>query len=486
VQAGCDVSPVLQDILLILLFILIGGVFAAAEMSLVSLRESQLKQLAERGKRGAKVAELSLSPNRFLSAVQIGVTLSGFLSAAFGGATLAERLAPVFVRWGLPAGAAAPLALVAITIAISYFSIVLGELAAKRLAMQRAEAFAMALAPLVDTIAKAVRPLIWFLGVSTNVVVRLFGGDPSAGREQVTEEEIRALVSGAPSLGVEERKIVAELFDAGERSLREVMVPRTEVDFLPGSMAAHAAMREIRGAPHSRYPVTGQTVDDILGFLHVRDLMDIDASTRNWPVARLVRPVISLPETVKILHALTEMRRTGSQLAIVADEYGGTAGIVTLEDLVEELVGEIQDEYHVAHVSVVRISGAVDVDGLITLEDFAERTGYQLPEGPYDTVAGYWVAQRGELPEVGETIRVTVPQVRGRAESTFDMTVTELDGRRAARITIRPALDEASDEDAHQDAGEDDDKAADEGRGETVATLSAGSDGNEIEANIDR
>jgi putative hemolysin len=317
--------------------------------------------------------------------------------------------------------------------------------------MQRAEAFAMALAPLVDTIAKAVRPLIWFLGVSTNAVVRLFGGDPSAGREQVTEAEIRALVIGSQSLGVEERKIVDQLFDAGERSLREVMVPRTEVDFLAGSMPAHTALREVQGAPHSRYPVTGQTVDEVLGFLHVRDLMDLTPATRNSPVSRLVRPVISLPETVKILHALTEMRRTNSQLAIVRDEYGGTAGIVTLEDLVEELVGEIQDEYDIAHVSIVRMSGALEVDGLITLEEFADRTGYELPEGPYDTVAGYWVAQQGALPEVGDTVRVVVPQVTGRAESTFDMTVTELDGRRAARINIRPAEDEAAEVEGDDD-----------------------------------
>ncbi len=444
-------SPVVSDMLLILVFILIGGVFAAAEMSLVSLRESQLKQLATRGKRGAKVSNLAASPNRFLSAVQIGVTLSGFLSAAFGGATLSDYLGPVFVRWGVPESIARTLALIVVTIVISYFAIVLGELAAKRLAMQRAEVFAMALAPLVDTIAKAVRPLIWFLGVSTNAVVRLFGGDPSAGREQVTEEEIRALVTGSQSLGVEQRNIVDQLFDAGERSLREVMVPRTEVDFLAGSMPVHAALREVQGAPHSRYPVTGQTVDEVLGFLHVRDLMDLTQATRNAPVSRLVRPVISLPETVKILHALTEMRRTNSQLAIVRDEYGGTAGIVTLEDLVEELVGEIQDEYDVAHVSIVRLSGAVEVDGLLTLEGFADRTGYQLPEGPYDTVAGYWVAQRGELPSVGATVRVVVPQVTGNAESTFDMTVTELDGRRAARIIIRPAGDDAAERPVRQE-----------------------------------
>jgi putative hemolysin len=422
---------------LILVFILIGGVFAAAEMSLVSLRESQLKQLSLRGKRGAKVAELAETPNRFLSAVQIGVTLSGFLSAAFGGATLAEQLGPVFVGWGVPQSVATVLALVVITGVISYFSIVLGELAAKRLAMQRAEAFAMALAPLVDAIAKAARPLIWFLGVSTDAVVRLFGGDPNAGREEVSEEEIRALVTGSMTLGTEERRIVDELFDAGERSLREVMVPRTEVDFLPGTMAAHTAIREVQGAPHSRYPVTGQTVDDVLGFLHVRDLMDLDPATRNTPVSRLVRPVTSLPETVKILHALTVMRRAHSHLAIVRDEYGGTAGIVTIEDLVEELVGEIQDEYDVDRASVVRTSGAVDVDGLLTLEEFADRTGYELPEGPYDTVAGYWVAQRGELPVLGETVTVSLEPVSGHDSHDFDMTVTELDGRRAARITVR-------------------------------------------------
>lgn len=432
-------TATLQDIALILVFILVGGVFAAAEMSLVSLREAQLKQLALRGKRGAKLAELAESPNRFLSAVQIGVTLSGFLSAAFGGATLSERLAPVFTGWGVPEGVATPLALVVITIVISYFSIVLGELAAKRLAMQRAEAFAMALAPLVDTIAKGARPLIWFLGVSTDAVVRLFGGDPNAGREEVSDEEIRALVTGSQSLGAEERRIVDELFDAGERSLREVMVPRTEVDFLPGSMPAATAIKAVQGAPHSRYPVTGQTVDEVLGFLHVRDLMDLDPATRGTPVARLVRPVISLPETVKILHALTEMRRTSAHLAIVRDEYGGTAGIVTIEDLVEEIVGEIQDEYDIAHVAIVRLSGAVDVDGLLTLEEFADRTGYELPEGPYDTVAGYWVAQRGELPELGDSVQVALEQVTGGDTATFDMTITELDGRRAARITVRPA-----------------------------------------------
>ena len=193
---------------LILLFIAVGGVFAAAEMALVSLRDSQVKQLSHRGKRGRTVSRLTSNPNRFLSAVQVGVTLSGFLSAAFGGATLAAELAPLLVGLGLSEGMAEAVALVLITALISYASIVIGELTAKRLALQRAEAFALALAPLVDFIATLARPVIWLLGVSTNVMVKLLGGDPQASREEVSDEEIRALVSGSRTLGEEERQNV--------------------------------------------------------------------------------------------------------------------------------------------------------------------------------------------------------------------------------------------------------------------------------------
>ena len=295
---------ILTNIALIFLFILIGGVFAAAEMALVSLRDSQVKHLSGRGKRGAAVARLNSDPNLFLSAVQIGVTVSGFLSAAYGGATLSGALGEVFAGWGVPSGIAEPLALVLITVAISYFSIVLGELTAKRLAMQRAESFSLALAPLVSGIATLARPIIWFLGLSTDIVVRVLGGDPAAGREQVSDEEIRALVVGSQTLGDEERQIVDDVFDAGERSLREVMVPRTEVEFLAADLPAHQAIKVLRGAPHSRYPVTAGSVDRVMGFLHVRDLMDLDRHTRPVSVGDLARPVVSLPDTVKVLRAL--------------------------------------------------------------------------------------------------------------------------------------------------------------------------------------
>lgn len=454
---------VLGNIALIFLFIIVGGVFAAAEMALVSLREAQIKQMAQRGKRGQSIARLTSNPNRFLSAVQIGVTLAGFLSASFGGATLSGELAPVLVGIGIPEqltlfggtlAFAETLALILITILISYFSIVLSELTAKRLAMQRSEGFAMALAPMVDGIASAARPLIWFLGKSTDVVVRILGGDPDAAKEEVSDEEIRAMVSGSITLGDEERRIVDEVFDAGNRSLREVMVPRTEVDFLAGDMPAYKAIRAVQGAPHSRYPVTDGGPDRLAGFVHVRDLMDLDVATRSAPLSQLARPVVSLPGTVKVLRAMTDMRRARAHLAIVLDEYGGTAGIVTLEDLMEELVGDITDEYDVVDAGDQAHHELRDLDGLTTIEEFTERSGYVIPEGPYDTVAGYFMTQLGRVPEMGDAITVDLDRDR-QADSTlpeqrrYRLTVNEVDGRRVAWLEVSHlSADEATADDA--------------------------------------
>ena len=420
-------NETLLNIVLIFLFVMIGGVFAAAEMALVSLRESQLKSISQRGRRGAIVAKVAQNPNRFLSAVQIGVTLMGFLSAAFGGATLADGLSPHLQDLGLPAGLADTVALVLITILISYVSIVLGELAAKRLALQRAETFALGLAPLVDRIASAVRPVIWLLSRSTDLVVRALGGDPGANREVMSDEELRDLVSGHESLGEEERRIVDDVFEAGGRQLRELIVPRTEVDFLDAEMPAYKAVKFAAERPHSRYPVMNGSADDIVGFVHVRDLFDPEVASRSVRVGDLARDVLMLPDTAKLLPTLTEMRRRSTHLAIVLDEYGGTAGIVTLEDLVEELIGDIKDEYDEEQVETTRLrSGDFEVDGLLNLDDFADETGVELPDGPYETVGGFLAAQFGRIPEVGD---------EGRADG-YKLTVTEKDGRRVARVRV--------------------------------------------------
>jgi putative hemolysin len=431
-------TGVLLNSLLILLLVVVGAIFVAAEIALVSLRESQVTQLAHRGKRGQLVAKLTANPNLFLSAVQVGVTLSGFLAAAFGADKLSDDLTPVLERLGLSSGVADAVSLILITIVISYVSIVVGELTAKRLALQRAEGVALGLAPLVDFTARIARPVIWLLGVSTDVLVRILGGDPKVSREEVTNEEIRTMVSGSTTLGAEERRIVEDVFAAGERGLREVMVPRTEVDFLPGDMPAHRAVREVIKAPHSRYPVIGDSADDIIGFVHVRDLLDPDLSSRTTPVAEVARPVLSMPDTVRVLRALSDMRRISSHLAIVLDEYGGTAGIVTMEDLVEELVGDITDEYDVVVEERIGVRGDLVIDGLNTLDDFAEKTGLVLREGPYDTLAGFFVARLGQLPSVGDAISLELASVDPQDEelAQVELRVSELDGRRASTFVV--------------------------------------------------
>lgn len=426
-------------IALVAVFIGIAAVFSAAEMALVSLREAQVAQLAGKGSRGKKVAQLTDNPNRFLSAIQICITFIGFLSASFGAANLAHHLTPILTGWGLPLGAAQVIALVVMTLILSYFSVVISELAAKRLAMQRAESVALSLSGFVDGVARVARPVIWFLGVSTDAVVRLLGGDPKAGRQAVTDEEFRTMVMTSSSLTEVERDIVDEVMSAGERSLREVMVPRTEVDFLSGDLAAHAAIRRMESSSHSRFPVTGASVDDVLGFIHVRDLMYLPPAERSTPIRQLVRPMASIPATVKVLHALSQMRARGWQIVLVSDEYGGTAGIITLEDLVEELIGDINDEYDVQAVGVIASHGEIEVDGLTTLEQFEDLTGLVLPDGPYDTLAGYWVAGRGDLPQLGDRIEATLrrrDQPDDEPGVLFGLTVTAMDGRRADRIKL--------------------------------------------------
>jgi putative hemolysin len=424
------VNGVGWDILLVLAVILIGGFFAGAEMALVSLREGQVRSLSRRGRRGQRAARLAQDPNRFLSSVQIGVTVATLLSGAFGAALLSNRLGNVLSKY-MPRGVGDPLALIAVTLVISFFTLVFGELAPKRIALQRAVRVSVIAAPVVDRLAMLARPLVWLLSKCTNLVVSLVGGDPAAGRGVMTDEELRDLVAGHQALSPDERHIVTEVFDAGKRQIREVLVPRTEVEFLPASMPLKQAAGIAEQARFSRFPVYQESYDDVIGFVHARDLLDSRAALNDSRhVGEVCRPVKFLPISKMVLSALSEMRKDRAHLAIVVDEYGGTAGIVTLEDLVEELIGDIQDEYDTdaAHARQLH-SGELEVDGLLNLDEFAEQTGVELPEGPYETVAGYLLAALGHLPESGEHA-----DLAGRR-----LTVTQLDGRRISRVLVSPA-----------------------------------------------
>ena len=420
--------PAWGSILVVLALVLIEALFVAAEIALVSLRESQVRALAEDGRRGQRVQELISNPNRFLGAVQLGVTTTAILVSAFGEATLGHPLGHQFRHLGLSERGGNIAGFIVVVIAISYVTILLGELVPKRLGLQRAERTALVFGPPLDRFARLVRPVIWFLSKSTDVFVRLFGGDPNLSRETITEEELRDLVTAHEALTRDERALIDEVFEAGERQLREVMVPRTEVEFMDASWSVVRATKFASTTPHSRFPVVRGSQDEVVGFVHVRDLYGPTGTARRGvKVSDLAREIALFPATKKVLPSLSEMRKGGHHLAVVVDEYGGTAGIVTLEDLIEELIGEIRDEYDVGDVEAKRLRGGdVEVDGLLNLDEFEEATGHRLPDGAYETVAGCLMAKLGRLPRAGDAVEVDGVRLK----------VSKMDGRRVARVRV--------------------------------------------------
>ena len=422
------------NILLIFIFLLLGSVFAGTELALVSLRGSQIDQMEQEDARGKRVAQIARDPNTFLSTVQIGVTLSGFLSASFGESSISPYIVPIVESWGVPTSVAAPLTTIVLTLIISYCSIVISELVPKRIAMQRNEQIARAVVPAIHVFAKVCKPIIWLIGKNTNIIVRLLGFDPNETDSEVSDEELRVLVNTNTNLSKDERTILDDVFDASETIVAEVMRPRADVVLLDGAMPIGDAAAYVREMPYSRYPVTGKDFDDVLGFVHVRDLLDIrDPEAKT--VADVTREGISLPGTSKLLPSLELLRKRGIHLAVVIDEYGGTDGIVTLEDMTEELVGDIRDEYDLPEEKggerterTAFVNGVATIEGGMTIEDFADLTGIELEDGPYETVAGYFLAHTGKMGEVGDTLP---------SDDGYDMTVTQVDGRRIETLEIR-------------------------------------------------
>ena len=423
------------NILLIFVFQLIGALFSCTEMTLVSLRDSQVEQMARQDARGKRVAKVASNPNRFLSAVQIGTTFTGFLSASFGASTLTPDIDPVLVSWGLPASVANVVSTIILTLIISYFSIVFSELVPKRIAMQRTEQIARAVVPAVDGFATFCTPLIWLISTLTNGLVRLFGFDPDETESQVSDDELRVLVSSNAQIGKEERTILDDVFDASDTAISEVMRPRADVTFLEADMPIAKAQEYVHGMPYSRYPVIGTDFDHVIGFVHVRDVLDV-GDKKVKTVRDVVRPVMQLPGTSQLLPSLTQMRKKSQHLAIVIDEYGGTDGIVTMEDMVEELIGDVRDEYDRPEESrsdaTVFTNGSALVDGGMTIEDFHDVTGIELPDGPYETVAGFFLAQTGKMASVGDAYS---------SDDGYDMKDVELDGRRIKTIQITKRSD---------------------------------------------
>ena len=415
-----------KAIALVLLLIFLGSFFVAAEIALISLREGQIKQL--KGKRGARVAKLTENPNRFLAAAQVGVTVTGFLSAALGAEKLGIFVEPKLINAGFSAASARTLSIILVTLVIAYFSLVFGELVPKRLALFRTEAISLNSSYIIEGMARFFRPIIWLLSKSTDFVVRLFGIDPKEQRSQISEEELMELVSGHNALTEEEREIVEEVFNTSEKLVNEVMVPRTEVDFMDGSLTVGKAIELAVELSHSRYPVVRGSSDEVVGFIHVRDLLDKSNANPNSKIQDLARPIMYLPGTKGVLPSLTEMRNQRQHLAIVLDEYGGTDGIVTLENLVECLIGDIQDEYDYEENEIGSEShtGDLEIDGLTSLDDLENETTITLPEGPYKTVSGFIMHFLGRMPKERDALSI----------NGVKLVVLTLEGHRVGQVLI--------------------------------------------------
>ncbi len=418
-------NQIIQQILIILVLIVLNGFLAAAEIALVSARRAVMKMEADAGSKPAqRVLKLTEDPSSFLAAIQIGITLVGFGASATAAVTLSQPLAEWLTSVGVPwvSTLASGLAVFAVTLVISYVTLVVGELAPKRLGLQRAEVVAKFVSGPVAFLQKVTAPLIWILARSTDVVARLLGVRPGSVRPGVTEEEIKLLVTEQGPLLEDEKRMIHEIFELGDMIAKEIMVPRVDMRMLEDTTRVGEAIGVFRQSGYSRLPVFRGDADTVVGIAMLKDLVGPVAAGRlDEPVGAFVRPAVFVPETKSILVMLKDMQAAHNHLAIVVDEYGGTAGLVTIEDIVEEIIGEVVDEFDRERRYITTISpGEWVVDGLLSVHEANETLGWDLPVSEeYETVAGWMLVQLGHIPTGGEVVRhhdliVRVDAVRRR------------------------------------------------------------------------
>lgn len=428
----------MQELLIVLALILANGFFSGAEMAIVASRRGRLRQMAEQGdSRAATALELASNPDRFLPTVQIGITLVGTLAAAYGG----DRLVGEFAEW-IAAHAPAPVAAVSQTIALTVFvmllsfvTLLLGELVPKRLALRRAEAFARLAAPVMQLFALVVRPLTWGMSLATSAVLFLLGAHKQEG-PSVSVDDIEHLLEAGRAEGVleaVEQSVAAEALRLGERTVRDIMRPRIELDALDVETPSGEILGAVAMAGYSRLPVYEGSLDHILGYIWLKDVLR--HTWMGWPIElrKMLHRALFVPETMPLDRLLELFQKERNQLAIVLDEYGGTEGIVTLEDVLEELVGEIHDEHRrtTAAEFVQRDDGSWLVDGSAAVEDLFERFDLDAaaPRGDYATVSGLVLAELERIPAPGDTVRW----------QGLVIEVVDMDGRRIDKLLIRRA-----------------------------------------------
>ncbi len=443
------VTDVLGTILLLVVLTLFEAFFVAAEISLVSIRRSRVEQLVDEGKPGAKrVRRLLDDPGRFLAVGQLGLTFIGFLASAYAAVSLADGLAEALAGSGMSRSTADVVALLTVTVVLALFTIVFAELVPKSLALANNERFALALSGPIDFIGRLLAPIVAVLTGITRWIVRLFGAEVTS-EAQITAEELRLIVERGGEQGIleaEEEQMINAVIELGDRRLHEVMVPRTTIVALPASSTFDDAIDTVIEEGHSRVPVYETSVDEVVGILYAKDLLPFLKSTvTETPDLRsLLRTPVFVPESMTIDDLLHEFQRRKVHIAIVLDEYGGTAGLVTIEDLLEEIVGEIQDEYDVEEPLVEQLGeDRARVDGRASVDDLLELWDLRLQledDDEYDTVGGLVYHRIGGVPSPGDEIHL----------DGLRLTVETTDGRRVGKVLVvreRKVDDDSADDD---------------------------------------
>ena len=429
-------DPLLPKLLLLAVLVAVNAFFAAAEIAVLSLSESKLRKQVEEGdKKAEKLLKLTQTPDHFLSAIQIAITLAGFLSSAFAADSFSDPL----VEWlvddlgvaALSPGTLNGIMVVLITIVLSYFSLVLGELVPKRIAMKKTEAVARFTLGPVCAVAAVFRPVIWLLSKSTNGMLRLFGIDPKADEEDVSEDEILMMVDLGEERGAieaSEKELIENIFEFNNTTAEDVMVHRTEMVMVWAQDTGDDVLDAIRTSGRSRFPVYEEDADHIVGILNTRDFLLNTQAERPKPLAELVRPAYFVPETVRTDVLFRDMQSKKVHMAIVVDEYGGTSGLVTMEDLLEEIVGNIYDEFDPQEEKEIEQvePGVWKVSGSCDLEALAEAMDMELPEDDeFDTLGGLVFAQLSVIPEDGSQLEVDACGLRIRVLNFTDRRVDQ-------------------------------------------------------------
>ncbi|ANF94892.1 hemolysin family protein [Paenibacillus bovis] len=399
------------EIVVLIVLILINAFFAASEIALITVNDNKIRIMAENGnKKAAIIHKLTSEPSGFLATIQIGITLAGFLASAFAADTFATVLVDYLVARGIeiPRNVLSTASVIVITLVLSYFTLVFGELVPKRLAMKKAESIAMLAASPLHILSKMVAPFVKLLTFSTNMTVRLFGVDPNAEDEEASEEEIRMMIDTGLERGTiqpNERIIINNVFELDNKDAADVMTPRTDVSAIPVDISRDDAIALATAEKYTRYPVYEGHIDNVIGMLHVKDMIGhlVHQEARSWDVRAFMRPPYFVSEHQRGDTLLEEMQQNRIHMAIVVDEYGGTAGIVTIEDLIEEVIGNIYDEYDMDETDYEQIDESTYIfPGSARLDEVRRVVPAELPLEDYDTLSGFVIGTLGRIPTRSE------------------------------------------------------------------------------------